>query len=363
MNLHIAPDNTFINAFYENLIEASVLENNRIVIRTNNDGLKLVKHNIPFAPLYSAKFDSLCGDTGKYDKVFIHLFSPLMYRWVARNSFKHLGWMIWGADLYNLPSLDFDFYEEITKREYHAKSRPLTEQLYLLKVWLTNSRFRDKAYSKVNSVLTWMTTEYSYAKANLPSLKAEHRFFFYENQAPYQKLDELRGGPIRNSNIPSIIVGNSGYPANNHLDVVEYIRKHGIHANLRIPVSYGDPHYIAFLKNKLSVYEHGNIEFIDKYMAFEEYLTFLNSNDALVMNTRRPQGYGNVLMMLYLGKAVFMNRNNISLPDLHTNGIKTDDWNDMASILNLNTHTGNKEAVASLFSHNKLLDIYRELFA
>ena len=87
MNLHIAPDNTFINAFYDNLREASLLNNNRIVIRSNNQEMKAVKRDIPFAPLYSTKFNSIVGDTFSYDKVYVHYFTPLLYRWVALNKF------------------------------------------------------------------------------------------------------------------------------------------------------------------------------------------------------------------------------------------------------------------------------------
>jgi hypothetical protein len=36
-------------------------------------------------------------------------------------------------------------------------------------------------------------------------------------------------------------------------------------------------------------------------MAFEEYLNFLAASDGLIMNTVRPQGYGNILMMMYVG--------------------------------------------------------------
>jgi dTDP-N-acetylfucosamine:lipid II N-acetylfucosaminyltransferase len=363
MNLHIVPDSKFINTFSANLRELGLLSENRLIVASKRD-VKYVEGNFPRAPLYSSTFKSICGDTMQYQAVYIHLFSPLMYRWVVRNSFRQLNWMVWGADLYNLPGIKADFYDAITRREYSSQGKHLDEWLYLLKVWITNSHFKDKAYAKIDHVLTWMTTEYAFAKSNIPTLRASHKFFFYENQIPYQKLDERSAEPkVKNRNVPLIIVGNSGYATNNHLDAIAYMEKHDVKADLCIPVSYGDKRYINFLKRRLATYTNGTVIFVDKYMDFDEYLNLLSSADAFVMNSIRPQGYGNVLMMLYLGKPVFMNEMNISAPDLKKNGIVTTDWSEMNSILQYTPPAQNKHAIANMLSHSRLIDVYRDLFS
>ena len=362
MNLHIVPDSKFINTFSANLRELGILSSNRLIVASRKK-LKYVDGDMLHAPLYSLKFRSICGDITQYKAVYIHLFSPLMYRWVAKNSFRQLNWMIWGADLYNLPGIKTDFYGAITKRQYSSQGKPLSEWLYLLKVWATNSRFEEEAYAKIDNVLTWMTTEFAFAKANIPSLHADHKFFFYENQIPYQKLDERSAeAKIEHRNVPLIIVGNSGYPTNNHLEVIAYLEQHNIKADLCIPVSYGDKKYITFLKRKLAAYTNGTVTFVDKYMDFDDYLNLLSGADAFVMNSIRPQGYGNILMMLYMGKPVFVNDRNISVPDLKMNGIVTNDWSEMDSILSLKPRLQNKEAIANLLSHQRLISLYRELF-
>ncbi len=363
MNLHIVPDSKYINTFYANLVELGILENNKIIVRSNRK-LKYITKDIPWAPLYSSRFTELAGNTMNYEKVFIHLFSPLMYRWVAGHSFKELNWMVWGADLYNLPFIKENFHETITEKNL-SRSSSVGEWLYLLKVWVTNMPYMRSAYAKVDHLLTWMNAEYTFARIKIPGLRAKQQFFFYENPLPYQKLDTL-GLPdsaTETRAIPSIVVGNSGYPTNNHLDVVEHLMKNRIEANLFFPVSYGDVKYVKFLKKKLARYPLGSVEFIDQYMSFDEYLTFLKNTDALVMNNIRPQGYGNVLMMLYLGKAVFLNKKNISLPDLEENGIRTNDWREMTSLLRIDKSDGNKSAIINLLSHNRLLEVYRDLFA
>jgi hypothetical protein len=121
MNLHIVPDNSFINKFYENLQELDLVAGNKIVVRSNENVLKSIKHDLPFAPLYSSRFSAIVGNTEMYDKVFIHYFTPLLYRWVAKHNFNELNWMVWGGDVYNLPELDRLCYEPVTLKQYVKK--------------------------------------------------------------------------------------------------------------------------------------------------------------------------------------------------------------------------------------------------
>ncbi len=360
MNLHIVPDNTFINKFYENLQELGLTGTNRVVVRINEPELKSVKHNLPFAPLYSSRFESLVGNTFEYEKVFIHYFTPLLYRWVATHKFRELNWMVWGGDLYNLPGLDTLCYEPLTFSKFVKRNHSIQRRLYNVKVLLTQSAFRKKAYSKVKNVLTWMSEEYKFAIKHLP-VDADHKFFFYENQLPYHQLDPLLQAVHKHDSI-SIVVGNSGSPTNNHLDAVQFLEDNQVRANLVLPVSYGDSHYISFLQKEIK-FSYGDVEFLDRYMPFEEYVNWLASTDGLIMNTFRPQGYGNILMMMYLGKPVYFNARNISLPDINAAGLA---WKPLESLKALNRpyhDASNSETVLAFLSHDRLLVAYRELFS
>lgn len=360
MNLHIVPDNTFINAFYDNVQELGLLDENKIVVRTNNRSLSAVKRKVFFAPLYSDSFTANVGDTLQYDKVFIHYFTPLLYRWVAQNQFRELNWAVWGGDLYNLSSLDRMCYEPITQKRYVGKDFSMKKILYETKVWVTQNAYREKAYAKVNNILTWMRQEYLFALRHL-KVQANHQFFFYENQFPYEKLDAIpKKRP--DTNEVSLIIGNSASPTNNHMDLVQFLDSNKVKANLFIPISYGDSRYISFLKKNLR-YSYGNLEFIERHMPFEEYLQFISEADALVMNTIRPQGYGNVLMMLYMNRPVYFNDKNISLPDLEENNITWRSIKDLPALTKENAYVPNKAAVVNLLSHERLLNEYKNLFS
>jgi dTDP-N-acetylfucosamine:lipid II N-acetylfucosaminyltransferase len=361
MNLHIVPDNVFINKFYSNLQELNIVDNNKIVVRTNNNKLKNIKHDLPFGKLYTNEFDALAGDTKYYSKVFIHQFTPLLYRWAAANSFQELNWMVWGSDLYNLAFVNTPLYEKLTKRYLHRRWS-MKSFLYRMKVSFLHDRYRKEAYSKVANVLTWMASEYDFARRHIPDLRAGHEFFFYENDMPYQLLDEIM---LRQSfeakEQPVYILGNSATLELNHLDAVAFMEKEKVCADLWIPVSYGDWHYARFLKKNLSFYTGGTLRFIDEYLDFGQYLQLLNEADGLIMNNIRPQGYGNILTMMYLGKKIFLNDKNLSTPELDNAGLLWQPINQLRTTRKMNW-IQNKKVVTRLLSHDTLLKTYKALF-
>src|SRR5690606_1432701 len=107
----------------------------------------------------------------------------------------------------------------------------------------------------------------------------------------------------------------------NHLDVIQWMEENEIQADLVIPVSYGDMDYARFLTKSRPSYRHGRLEYVSEYLSFDYYVQLLASADGLIMNNIRPQGYGNILMMMYLRKQVFLNPRNLSVPELDAAGL------------------------------------------
>jgi hypothetical protein len=251
-------------------------------------------------------------------------------------------------------------YEPLTFKKYIHRNVAIKDFLYRTKVALLHDAYREKAYGKVDHLLTWMKSEYDFAKRHLP-VKATHQFFFYENDVPYQALDNMLKQNPPEKTKPTYILGNSSTAELNHLDAVASIDAQGMSADLVVPISYGDSKYSRFLRKNL-VYTGGNLHFIDNYMDFEEYLQFLNRADGLIMNNIRPQGYGNIFIMMYLGKKIFLNPKNISIAELIKGGLS---WLPVGEIGRKDAVNWlqNKSAVTRLLSHTTLLRIYRELFS
>src|SRR5690606_14419999 len=120
---------------------------------------------------------------------------------------------------------------------------------------------------------------------------------------------------------PLYIVGNSATPELNHLDAIDWMEENGVEADLVVPLSYGDMRYAQFLRKQKPAYRHGTIRFLTEYMSFDGYLNLLASADGLIMNNVRPQGYGNILMMMYLGKQDFLKARHSYVPEHNETGL------------------------------------------
>ncbi len=209
-----------------------------------------------------------------------------------------------------------------------------------------------------------MRSEYEFATHHLPGLRGKYRFFFYENQLPYEALNDIlnESPPPEPGRTPTYILGNSAAPELNHLDAVASMQAQNVRANLLVPVSYGNDRYRRFLKNNLSLFTGGKVEFIDRYMSTEEYLHFLYQADGLIMNNIRPQGYGNIFMMMYLGKKVYLNERNLSIPDLNERQLGWLPLKDLGQCSVIDADA-NRAAVLRLLSHEALLKVYADLFS
>lgn len=333
--------------------------NNKFVIASPKAQLTHIRFPVAFGKIGSTEFTRAIGNTNQYEKVFIHQFSPLLYKWVATNSFKQLNWAIWGGDLYNLPGFDTFLYEPQTLKFVRSRFS-LSEFLYQQKIKLLQDRYREKAYAQVDNILTWMKGEYQFAKNHIPSLRAQHQFFFYENDTSYAEVERERFAEATNPGKRKIVLGNSGTPTNNHLDALSFLAASQIEAKVIIPGSYGDKSYMNFLRKKCNQYSAKlEIEFMDKFLSFPDYVKMLRNADEFVSYSIRPQGYGNIFLMMAIGKPVFFNPKNISIPDLDALGIGVQKLNKEFQSQPMRR----QEKVSSIFSEERLTKLYGELFS
>ncbi|HPC47375.1 MAG TPA: TDP-N-acetylfucosamine:lipid II N-acetylfucosaminyltransferase, partial [Deltaproteobacteria bacterium] len=186
-------------------------------------------------------------------------------------------WLLWGADLYlyRCPGTD------INPIENEAKRRCIIKRLGYITV-----SFKE---------------EYDLA-IQVYGGNAQYRFGFYP-----QPIDFPQYPPAprkrRKRQTRNILVGNSGWPSNNHeqaFSVLSRFRDKDI--RVFCPLSYGIPEYIE------KVCAIGKETFGDKFIPLrkfirpDRYLKLLNSMDLVVMNHDRQQAAGNIISSLFLRK-------------------------------------------------------------
>ncbi|MFM7854857.1 MAG: TDP-N-acetylfucosamine:lipid II N-acetylfucosaminyltransferase, partial [Flammeovirgaceae bacterium] len=237
--------------------------------------------------------------------------------------------------------------------------------LYKAKLKFTQTAYQGQAFAKVDYILTWMAGEFEFAKKNIPTLRAEHIHFFYQKEFQYEDVDDKK--PYHKVNaLPLIIVGNSGTPANNHLDTIKLIASANEAARVILPVSYGEKRYIEFIKKKMaSVSGRLEIEFLENFLSLQNFLDLLSSADALVINSLRPQGYGTIFLSQLKWVPLFLNHKNVSIPDILKMGIKFYDLGQLAKSISKGRFDlpQNIVNIKKYFSNQSSDSIYVEIFS
>lgn len=106
-----------------------------------------------------------------------------------------------------------------------------------------------------------------------------------------------------------VLLGNSGTPSNNHVSVLERLRKMGLPKDVLVlcPLAYGDPRYADQVCEVGRRVLGEQFEALRDFMPLPEYRTLLDRVDAGIMNHSRTQAGANVIGLLCRGKRVFMN--------------------------------------------------------
>lgn len=121
----------------------------------------------------------------------------------------------------------------------------------------------------------------------------------------------------------NILIGNSGNFWNNHLDAFADLLEFQIEFDKIIcPLSYGDQNYSSIvLKEGKSIFGERLI-FLTDFLEYPDYVRQLFSCKFFFMNSLRQLGLGNLLLLLYLGSYVILDKSNPVFGFFSKNDIK-----------------------------------------
>lgn len=224
----------------------------------------------------------------------------LLFWYRYRKYMSRAIWSVWGQDAYW-----FDYCRKSAAN--------------LLFEWI-----RHRLIRKLGAILCPIRGDYDYIR-NRYKTKAVYIEGMYPIPTDFVMLRALREKPSARQTL-NIQVGNSANPTNNTLEVLSFLaqRKTGPE-RVYCPLSYGDQHYAQ------QVIDFGRRVLAERFFPLtiflkrEEYADFISTIDVLIMNHHRQQGLGNILSYLYLGKKVYIRRNNTSFSFFEEHGIKVFD--------------------------------------
>ena len=126
--------------------------------------------------------------------------------------------------------------------------------------------------------------------------------------SPLSKIDfeAIRQKPRRIGTF-RILAGNSATQENQHSETfhaLEHLKDENI--EIICPLSYGSPEYRDKVIEEGKNIFGGKFMPLKDFMEYEDYICLLASCDAGIFNNNRQQAMGNILILLRLGKKVYL---------------------------------------------------------
>jgi len=223
-------------------------------------------------------------------KLFIHgFYLPHFVKYalaatevISKNS---LVLVIYGADLYNNRYLlqDNFFHPGIWVQEYQKK----------------------RLIRRIGNFMTFASSDYDLLH-EWYGANGKQYDCLYPSNANIELLSKIRG-ETNNDRAVRILLGNSATVTNRHEEALGWLERYK-NNDIRIicPLSYGDMEY----GNRVEDYGRSifgeNFIPIRNYMGIDEYSLLLNSVDIAIYNNNRQQATGNIEILGYLGKKIFV---------------------------------------------------------
>lgn len=121
-----------------------------------------------------------------------------------------------------------------------------------------------------------------------------------------------------------IMIGHSGFKFLNHIDIMKkLIRFKDESIIISLILSYGDTDYAKKVEKYAISNFKDKVEIIKEFMTADDYLCYLKTVDACILDYKHQSALGNVWRLLYLGKKLYLNKNGIIKMALMLEGIES----------------------------------------
>lgn len=247
---------------------------------------------------------------GTYRQVIINYFDMHAAELVNRitRSDVAIVWVIWGADLYTLPLFWNKLYDQFAAKLYNVSWSNHLRSLYMhwknrIRRGTRDHRFLYAAMRKVTHAATLVEPDVALVKQYLN--KRVHQiplsFSGIEDFLSVQQAAKTN----------SIQIGNSGDPANNHIEMLRLLKSCHVKNELFMPVAYGSKKYLDVLPSACrELFDEHQLILQTELMDKHTYFTHIATTGFAVMGHLRQQAFANLIALFYFGTKVFMRDKN-----------------------------------------------------
>ncbi|MEC5147444.1 TDP-N-acetylfucosamine:lipid II N-acetylfucosaminyltransferase [Chitinophaga sp. 212800010-3] len=368
--LILLPNSIYVNFIVERLERLFPGKSKYLVLDEGFSNKNYITHPAIIKYFYNGRNKNLNPDLSSYKRVIVHLHDQNTAHFITNYNKSFPGatyiWVLWGADLYYLPDfvkyIGTHFTQPYINRRLPNSLVIQGKQFIRMLLGWSNSYSYKKSYQLFDAIATVAQGDYEKA---FNYFNKNYRLIQYSHLSISQMFDEENriSAPAGNS----ILLGNSGDPANNHDVILDQLASIEIRRTVVCPLSYGDPEYIqvisAYGSQKLGTYFHP----ITSFMPPKEYYAMLQGCSIAIFNHKIQQAYGNIIGLLWNGTKVFLNEENTIFQNLkewglHIFSIRTDlNKEEINNELSTEEIIHNRTILANMFSDEAVDNYYRSL--
>ena len=104
-------------------------------------------------------------------------------------------------------------------------------------------------------------------------------------------------------------IGNSGHVSNNHLDVFDKLNHlKAIEDSIIVPLGYGNRKYIELITDRGEKIFNNHFKPILSFIPLKTYNEYIKTTKIAIFNTRRQQGVGTIIPVIWYGAKVFLSK-------------------------------------------------------
>lgn len=194
-------------------------------------------------------------------------------------------WMIWGGDLYTWRSKNRSFLAAIS----NWNQKLLREKMYgMIISFLPDKKICNKEFKKIDKI-------------------------FYAHYPIGYTIQQLEKNRIDKADKEThILIGHSANRILNHKNVLDRLKQIKYRRiRIHIPLNYGDIKYADEIEAYASeLFGKEAICYREK-MDIEDYIKLLWQMDVGIFDTDRQIALGNIIMLCYMGKKLFLKKNSV----------------------------------------------------
>lgn len=343
MNYHIIIQDKFFNDYIEDIYRIHEEQNNVILVRGEKGDSSFFRTERPveYIGKDSVEISERLSKISPGDRIIVSWYDLFIGEIICKLKLPNELFVYpMGADFYGEPEWwHFKWvFDAMTYRKYmrtemlprFLSKRPW--RWYRVYRWFVFKREMKKQFQRkletirrIDYIIMPEHSQKSYEFVNniYPALRAKRVCGTFNQNVDKAVNYDLKSIPAEDEPL-RILLGNSSDPMGNHLDAIKFLAKR-LEKNSQVfcLLSYGD---------KVSrdwTIDYGKKVFGDRfhpvldYMQRDEFVSFVQSMDIVVMYHNRSQAAGNVMTSISLGKPVFMKPNSTLFSLVHDIGVSS----------------------------------------